>query len=341
MEHSNDYFLALLLGYGTIGLVFGLANIFSVKSEKRKSIIEIYISLIMASVLGSLAFVTYINLKESETIVQSNQKMSFKIRTLADETEKMSLEALNMAQKTQHMARGTQDMAEQTLKVIEETKKSIEKTQKIVEETKKIMDISLRQFRIQSYPTFLIEIEDPYSENGSKYQSMLIRNEGEITAFNVSFLYVDVFQTETGGLYFHIAKDGRYKNLLKKQDEDVVITKQLADMSPLGLEIRLPRDSSIILSSTNKNQGRWNLENLKYSIIVIRFKVPYDKKYRYETFAYNLKKEEVMTAEKEEAEWKYTWKVLDTDTQSSLLKRYNKTVSDNKVKKFLSDYNTN
>lgn len=341
MEHSHEYFLAFLIGYGSIGFVFGLANIFSANPEKRKPIFEIFISLIMASVLGAMAFVTYINLKESETIVRSNQDMSMKIRRLADETENMAIETQHMVQKTQHMAQKTRDMAEQTQKMVESAQQAIHKTQQIAEETKKIADISLHQFAIQSYPTFSIKIEDPYVENGMQYQSIQARNEGEITAFHVSFLHIDVFQQEKGNLHFQHAKDSRYKYIMKKQAGTGDITAQLADINPLLHEIRLSQDTSVVLSKTSDNTGKWDLDNLRYAILLARFKVPYDNKYRYDAFAYYLQKEKNLSSQKDETEWTYAWKVLDTEKTNSLLKRYKKIASDKKVKMFLSDYHRN
>jgi len=63
-------------------------------------------------------------------------------------------------------------------------------TQNMSVETKKLVDLSIEQFKIKSYPSFLLEISNGKYLSENLYQEFKILNRGDITAHNVSFLAI-------------------------------------------------------------------------------------------------------------------------------------------------------
>lgn len=292
-----DFWTALLIGYGSIGIVFGLATIFSSSDYKSKSIIEIFTGVALAISTIALVFVTFYNLKEAKLLRVSNQKM-------LDENRKLTLE-----------------------------------TREMVDETRRIADITIEQFKIKSFPYLIVEIEDPYLENGYKYQKLKIANSGEITAFNVSCIAINVYKKEDGSLSFVYLNDATYEKFNRKYAASVInYSNRYIGLNIENHERKIPQDSSIVIAIRSKDEGLKSFRNLLYHIIIVKFKVPYDSKYTYETFSFYLK-EKCLTNKKGFACNDFGWQPLDKNANKSLIEKYCSIVTNEKAKNFLSDFN--
>lgn len=67
---------------------------------------------------------------------------------------------------------------------------------KIANETKRLADISIEQFKIRSYPTFLIFRTNPTWQDGKYKDEITIQNKGEISSHKTSFLIVYAILTQ-------------------------------------------------------------------------------------------------------------------------------------------------
>jgi hypothetical protein len=101
------------------------------------------------------------------------------------------------------------------------TLKYITVTTKMAEETKRLADISVEQFKIKSYPVFLVVTSPPVFNSANITQEFTINNRGEIAAHNVTLLLVSVFSVSLRSvdwLRWVRIKDGRLGNSTVRLD---------------------------------------------------------------------------------------------------------------------------
>jgi len=193
-------------------------------------------------------------------------------------------------------------------------------TKRMAEETKRLADINTEQFKIKSYPTFLVELERIKPEPERLLKKLKIRNKGEITAYNVTFLLVQIYQ-RNDGLSF-CADLGTYYESEER-------------MTSINFETKIWKGSSKTIVSSNRFLDGCNIDNLKYLLLFIKFKVPYDTKYRYEVLGYILTKEY-----EKEKEPTYIWQEISINDRTNLIQRYLNLSStwEQPIKLFFVDY---
>ncbi len=188
-------------------------------------------------------------------------------------------------------------------------------------ETKRLADISIEQFRIKSYPSFCIVPEDIKFSVDSALSKFQIYNKGEISAFKVTILVLYVFENKSK-YYFEIQYQAYYESSER--------------ITSLELEHTIYKDSSIILYYNVGLNKNYNYNNLKYAIIFIKFRVPYDQKCQYETFGYILKENFNKNSISP-----YSWQEITYLDRKNITKRF--FIQLNKrnitIKNFFKDYN--
>jgi hypothetical protein len=160
-------------------------------------------------------------------------------------------------------------------------------------QTKRLADISIEQFKVKSYPSIRMTNEILSIDSKHFHEKYSLINEGDITAFNCTSLLFHVFLDK--GKFNYIAEMGTYYS---GQDKVTSLdySKNISHREHLHLELQ-------------SNYGKFSLDKLKYSILFVRFKVPYDEKFRYETVAWYLAKSPKM---KGTTQVSYRW-MLFTD----------------------------
>jgi len=191
----------------------------------------------------------------------------------------------------------------------------------MVKETKRLADISVEQFKIKSYPVFLVAPSPPRFNSGQFFQEFTMHNRGEIAAHNVSFLLVNVYRTKDNREIF-LSHEGTYYKF-----EDTSRTIDVESKIPAGSNKKLL--SSLPLSKLD-NFGRFT-----YSLIFIKFMVPYDTVHRMEVFAYIIKEKTDKGANK-----LYIWQEMSSSDTKSLYRKFMGTSSKwtETAKSFLTDF---
>ena len=188
-------------------------------------------------------------------------------------------------------------------------------------ETKRLADLSVEQFKIRAYPTFLIESKEVKFESGKLLEDIRIINKGEITAHKVTFHLVHVY-----GKYPHfdfINGLGTYYKIDKI-------------MTTVDFQINIFSNAIREIKTETQLYKDYRIESLLYELLFIKFWVPYDEKYRYESFAFLLKQDVVEKNEK-----LLHWQDIDINAKNNLIKNYflsNAHKSHKKVENFFKDY---
>ena len=209
---------------------------------------------------------------------------------------------------------------------MKEAKNMRENSTRMLEETKKFSDLTIEQFKIKSYPQFLIELKDISFMKNRRIQEFSVFNGGEITAFNVSILNLNVYEKSKTSLYFAHSEDTSYVNLELKSDFVKASRPMPAGVKEALLyEMDLPRDTSFKLIERTKFEEFKNSGNLKFKLIFIRFKIPLETIYRYQVFAYYLKNNK-------------HWNMLSAEDKKDLIEFYFKVKRNKVTENFLSDF---
>ena len=114
-------------------------------------------------------------------------------------------------------------------------------------------------------------------------------------------------------------------------------------MTSLNYEIKITGNGSNSLYSTTEIPPNYSLDDLKHALLYIKFKVPYDKVHRFETYGFIKKKFSEGTNSNKKF---YFWEDIDVDTTNTLIKEHIETVqnygAENKsielVRNFLEEY---
>ena len=169
-------------------------------------------------------------------------------------------------------------------------------------ETRHLADLTMEQFSIKSYPAFLVEIESFKLNPEICHHRIVIWNKGEITAHNVTSLIVDAYKRD-GGLDFNTVVSTYYES------EERITT--------INFETKILRDTKATLTSESPYPEGYGPDSLQNCLLFVKFKVPYDMKYRYETFGFILKK-----SIKDKAEKTYIWQPISSTDTRSLVQQY-------------------
>ncbi len=191
-------------------------------------------------------------------------------------------------------------------------------------ETGRLVNTGIEQFKIKSYPNLSIVFRPLSYQSNSILQVYEIRNRGEITAFDVTNLLIQVYEKDSRRQFVNswfYKEDGEERNGLRftftiSPNETKIIEKQ--DFMP----------------------DEWTFDSLKGELLFIRFKVPYDNKYRYESNAYRIKR----SVGAKEPAIVYRMGQMDSMDSDILIKEYMNSPSPipdstrNDIKRFFKDY---
>ena len=154
---------------------------------------------------------------------------------------------------------------------------------KIANETKRLADITVEQFKIKSFPSFLIIRSNPAIVDGRFKDEIMIHNRGEISSYETSFLMFYGVLTQEGNQPKELSFLSDYMYVYRDKDlEDI-------DIFDYSKKI-LPNSGSII--GIDKPMPDEIINNLKYHLIIIRHKVPYDSTFSYETHAFGIERKQ-------------------------------------------------
>ena len=190
-------------------------------------------------------------------------------------------------------------------------------------ETKRLADISVEQFKIKSYPDFMVETDNVSFEENKLIQGYKVHNKSELTAHSVTILLVNAW--EEGKQYVFRTVDKAFY----ESDEH---------KTTLDFETKIYRGSYKQLKSrTSIPIGHDSTASLKHALLYVRFKVPYDNKFRYEIFGYILKEDYQVPSKA-----KTVWQGISQKDLESLIERMRKTEGtgswSDKLKMFFADY---
>jgi hypothetical protein len=191
-------------------------------------------------------------------------------------------------------------------------------------ETKRLVDTGIEQFKIKSYPDLSVVFRPISHQSNDIIQVLEIRNRGEITAFNVTHLLVQVYEKDS---------HREFVNLFSYKESEEV-------RNSLRFKFNISPDATKIISKRDSVPDKWTFDSLKGALLFIRFEVPYDNKYRYKTIAYQLKK----NMDANEPGVIYRMYEMDSIDSDILIKQFidtPSTITDtnyNDIKTFFKDY---
>jgi len=193
-----------------------------------------------------------------------------------------------------------------------------------------MVDLSVEQFRIRHYPTFQVIAEKMTAGSDRIFQEFKITNKGDITAFKVSPLFVNAYvhNLVIGGnlaknMQFSVVFGSVYEFEGKKMSSEV--------------EIDVLKDSPMAFVCHPKYPQGLTFDNLKNALLFIRFKVPYDNKYRYSSYGFSLQEAiEGVTLPGQS----YIWIKMDARDTNNLIKIFMQTsiVLEEKQKEYFKKY---
>lgn len=201
----------------------------------------------------------------------------------------------------------------------------------IATETKRLADISIEQFKIKSYPTFLILRTNPTYTDGKYKDEIKIHNKGEIASHKTSFLIIYVIITQESNKQKQSSFWADWTYVYRDKDTENI------DILDYCKNI-LPNSGTII--GIDNSVPDLIINNLKYQIVFIRHKVPYDSTFSYEAhvFAWEVKKKD-----KNSNENTFHWETLPNSRRDVLLENFfnSEIIAPDKEKKiidFFVDY---
>jgi len=196
---------------------------------------------------------------------------------------------------------------------------------KIANETKRLADINVAQFKIKAYPTFLISRTTPTYLDGRYKDEIITSNRGEITSFETSTLILYAIETQEKQQQIKLSFVYNWSYIyIDKVAKNIDILDYSEKILP-GTGSRFGIDTTI---------SNIIMDKLKYQIIIIRHKVPYDTLFSYEiyAFAWEIKEQN-----------KFYWEKLPDSTRNMLFDELinSEIVAPNreeKIKEFFKDH---
>ncbi len=204
---------------------------------------------------------------------------------------------------SKRLRESSQQMAQSTTELAEETKT-------LSRETKRLADLSVQQFKVISYPSLQSVKPEVTYENNKLNQKFRICNKGDITAHKVRVLLVMVYQKTGQGLFFNWDFTPVYQ-----KDEPV---------KTFDIDVKLFGGGGCRnLTTEEPLYPNYTISDLKYCLLFLRFYVPYDSKYRYETFGYAFK-----TITRESSK-EYHWQEINSADIRIITERHSKALREN------------
>jgi len=195
----------------------------------------------------------------------------------------------------------------------------------MVQETKRLATLSQQQFKIKSYPLLFTEV-NPYTvTNNNTVQIIKIVNRGEITAFRLNTMIIHGYGELNNNLKLKILTQSSYE-----------LGKDKYKLTYLEENVIPPNDTHEIAYIQNSTE-EYKIDALNYLIIIIKFKVPYDNEFRYQTKIY---KKVSGSPEKPKSNDTWSWAKLhpkDNDEMKKIIFE-NKIFTQPTTKEFLSGY---
>jgi len=193
-------------------------------------------------------------------------------------------------------------------------------TKEMAVETKRLADISVEQFKIKSYPTFLVSIGNIKFKSDILFHKITFTNKGDITAHKVSFLPITIYQKESKALY-------ETQRLVYKGPEK--------EINAAEFEVKILKNSGKELFLNIKSPNGYSFKDLRYLLIFIKFKVPYDENLSYEVLGYYCT--HIIEPGKEGTPF---WSPVTTDQRINLIANFYETFKElnQYAKLFLRDY---
>jgi len=197
----------------------------------------------------------------------------------------------------------------------------------IAKETKRLADISVEQFRIKSYPTFLITRTNPTYADGRYKDQIKIHNKGEISSYETSILILYAIRTQEQPLSFLANWTYVYRDKDTESIDVLDYSKKIPANSWASIGIDIPVPESII-------------KNLQYQIVIIKHRVPYDPSFTYETHAFAW---EVTKQDDDSKQNTFHWETLPDSRRDVLREKLfnSEIIAPNREKKiieFFTDY---
>ena len=193
---------------------------------------------------------------------------------------------------------------------------------KIANANQELAELSAKQIKIKSYPSFDIIFSKIKLEEDKISETFSIYNKGEMTAHKVSLMFIQCYYNEQKKeLYFNVAGSTYYG-----QDKSV---------TTFNFEMKiLPGSAKEINHQWGSIPPGYTAEDIKYALVFIRFFVPYDKQYSYETVGYILKNIDKINSSGA------SWQVISTTDRERLIKKLfkSKLTKSKLLSPFFSDY---
>ena len=206
------------------------------------------------------------------------------------------------------------ELADSTKKLADITFDQSKATQEMAEETKRLADITVEQFKIKSYPTFIIEWLEVKLDSGTLSQKYKIQNLGEMTAHKISFLQ----------LFF---------DSIKIHCVESIFTHEPQRLTSINYEQKICKNT--FLTVDNHEALFPKNFTVGQSVILIKFKVPYDSQYRYEAFGFVLENKV-----NEKSGSSYRWEQINLISLSENINRFLDQLSNypQPIQSFIADY---
>ncbi len=217
-------------------------------------------ALVVAVATCALVVVTWLNIREAG-------KMRGETKRLVDITIEQLKEAREMRIQTEKMADSSVRQAKQAERMADNSSRQ-------TLETKRMIDSQIEQFRIKSYPAFLVSAEEVSVDSAMITEKFSFWNRGQIVALQTSVLAMNAYQKPPSLPFIDVFNDVLYEYAGKKSVGEV--------------EINLPPTSGYNITIKNHFPPTESIETLKTVLLLVRFKIPHDRKYSYETHAFVL-----------------------------------------------------
>ena len=151
------------------------------------------------------------------------------------------------------------------------TEKMAIETKSMALETQRLANLNEEQFKIRAYPSFVITDRSYSLESDKIIQKFQISNRGEITAFNVKALIINASKrNESGALTFN-----EQWNAFYTIGEDKITS--------IDFETKIPGNIGYTITTERNYIPAFQINHPIHTLIFVRFKVPYDENFRYET----------------------------------------------------------
>jgi hypothetical protein len=264
---------------------------------------------IIAVATCALVGVTMWNIYEAGKSTVEIRTLAGQLKELAGETTSLARTASAQLGEAKGMNVQTKRMADNSIEQLAQAKRMADASLKQFLETKRMVDSINEQFKIKSYPGFFVVPEKVSVDSDKLTQKFSVENKGEVVARELSVLVINAYQEQP----FHPFLDVLDAPMYEYQGEK----------SMGNVEINMPPSARYNISTESKFPPTNSITTLKTVLIFVRFKVPYDTKYSYETYSFALRDDKSLslvgmkdTRKIVEANKREGWKNVSTKQRS-------------------------